>query len=81
MPAGRRLGRRLQPIELVVADFGLSDQHAAAQPLDEIAADRPEPARQRPLRAMADDDEMGADLFGDLRDLLAGVPHLEPRGR
>src|SRR6478735_12196139 len=79
--AGRRLGRRLQPLEFGVADLGLGDQYAAAQALDEIAADRTEPARQRSLRAMADHDEMRADFLGDFGDLLAGIADLEPCSR
>ena len=73
--------RRLQPLELGIADLGLGHQHAAAQALDQIAADRAEPPRQRPLRAVADDDEMRADFFGNLGNFLAGIADLEPRGR
>ena len=78
---GRRLRRRLQPLELIVANLGLADQHAAAKALHEIAADGTEPPRQRALRPMTDHDEMRADFFGDFDNFLSGVSDLQPRGR
>src|ERR1700686_3469095 len=70
----RQLGK------LIVADFGLGHQHAAAKVLDQVAADRAKPpSRQRPGRTMTDDDEVGSDLFGDACDLLSGGSHAEPR--
>src|SRR4029453_12198939 len=37
--------------------------------------------RQRPLRAVADDNEMRADFFGNFGDFLPGIADLKPCGR
>ena len=68
--------------KLIVADFGLGHQDAAAKMLDQVGADRAEPpSRQRPGRTMTHHDEVCPDLFGDLGNLLSGGSHSQPRRR
>ena len=68
LPTELRLrGGHRQLSKLIVADFGLGDQDAAAKMLDQVGADGAEqPSRQRPCGTMSHDDEICSDLFGDL---------------
>jgi hypothetical protein len=74
--------RLLELLKLIVADLSLTDQDTAAETLDQVTADRPEPpSGQWPLRAMTNNDELRPYFLGDICNFLPWITRFQSCGR
>ena len=71
---------RFESVELRVGNLHSSDQHAAVEMVDEVCGDGPRPpARQGPVLAVPDNDQISADFLRDGANLRSGIAHRKPR--
>jgi hypothetical protein len=79
--SGWHFARLLQQLKFIVADLRLSDQDTAAETLDQITADRPEPPScQRSLWPMTNDDKVCSNFFREFCNSLPGITSFQPGG-